>query len=155
MMGFELIVINYTKRKRDLSTAFEEALGIPAKTLNLPKNKTVNRSLTKSEMELQRLFNLYYKGNSALFISDILCNQLPEIASEAATLSPEIATTFIKRLSEDVENANKKLDTNCAYSLPLNYTPCDQTSAEMYSFSKEQIEVLVRSICAKLGGGDS
>ena len=149
-MNIELKVINYSKRKHELSSAFEEALNIPAGTLEIPKIKNINRSLTTSELEFQRLFNVYFEGHSSRFISDILCNELPDITPEKIKLSDEAASKFISRISKDVECINKKLDADCQYSLPSKDTSKDTAEQDVFTFSKKQLEVLISSICKEM-----
>jgi len=154
-LNFELRVINYSNKKHQLSSVFEDALSIPINTLKLPPKKNVNRSLSASEMELQRLFNLHYDGNSAKFISDVLCNQLPDVEAERVNISGTEAARFVNRLSDDVEEVNKKLDPDCQYSLSVDDFVSDQHTGNAFTFNREQLEVLVKSICAQLGGGES
>ena len=80
-LNFELRVLNYSNRSHYLISAFEEALCISPKTLP-PLTKNIKRSLTRSEIEIQRLFNLYFNGKSSKFISDVLCNELSNIRPE-------------------------------------------------------------------------
>jgi hypothetical protein len=152
---FGLTIINYSNCKHDIIPPFEKAIDIPLGTLELPKIKNVNRSLTASEMELQRLFNLYYEGNSAKFISDVLCNQAPGVPAEKIMLSRIDAAEFASLIADDVEEVNKKLDPDCHYSLSADDFVSDQHTGDALTFNREQLEVLVKSICAQLGSGDS
>ena len=106
-------------------------------------------------MELQRLFNLYYEGNSAKFISDVLCNQAPGVPAEKIMLSRIDAAEFASLIADDVEEVNKKLDPDCHYSLSADDFVSDQHTGDALTFNREQLEVLVKSICAQLGSGDS
>ena len=153
--NYDLEIANYSKLKNDLPSVFEEALNIPLGTLELPAIKNINRSLTASELELQRLFNLYFGGRSSRFISDVLCNELPDIRPEKISLGDKVTSEFLSQISKDVERVNRKLDVECRYSLSVDDFVSDQHTGDSFTFTREQLEVLVKSICAQLGDGDS
>ncbi|MGB2011224.1 MAG: hypothetical protein ACPHYF_06820 [Akkermansiaceae bacterium] len=148
--NYDLNVINYSKNKAILLQVFERAINIPLSSLNIPPIATINRSLSISELEVQRLFNLHYTGQSFKFISDTLCNELPDMRSEQILLSGKATSAFISRMSKDIDLINEVIDAQHHYSLPPDTPIRNEMADNKFVFTGEQLEILVASICKKL-----
>lgn len=144
-------VRNYSRYKKTLVPDFEAALGLEAGTLNVPPRGQVNRSLTRAESFVQMKFNEHWGRESSRFVSDVLCNELPDIRSEVARCSPEAFEAFVARITPDVEACN-------AY-LPEAEPLVIETYAERYGDAEEetqlslepaQVDVLVKSVAGRL-----
>lgn len=100
--GCETTVLNYSRHKRSLLGSMETWLGLPVGTLPKPSVGRVNRSLTNAELELQRAFNRHFGPQARRYVSDPLCNSLPDIPSETPPLSPEALAAFLARMEKDM-----------------------------------------------------
>ena len=111
-LGFQLKIRNYSNCKDQLAADFFEKtlnLDFNLNDLKFPPNKLVNRSLTNSEYEIQRLFNHAYGKSSSKFISDFLVNNFPDEQSLKIRIDKE-TFTHIKKENEDlVDELNKYL----------------------------------------------
>lgn len=97
-VGTHVTVVNYSTHRDSLMGTMETWLDLPAGTLTVPARKQVNRSLTLAELELQRAFNQHFEGRSSRFISDPLCNDLPDIKSDTPPLAPDDLRRFLRRM---------------------------------------------------------
>ena len=111
--GFKLIIKNYSNHKNNLLNVFLEDL-IEEKNKNikfiLPLNKRVNRSLTFSEYEIQRICNFLNISKPPL--SDLLVNQLPDIKSMKIKCSMESYNIVKISNIEIVNSINNQIDKN-------------------------------------------
>ena len=81
-------VRNYSAVENRLIPEFPRMVGVDPSVLSeTPQKEKVNRSLDRSEMLLQRAFNLHYGPSSSQFISDTLVNKAPNIVAEKDPLS--------------------------------------------------------------------
>lgn len=151
--GFKLTIRNYSNYKTTISDRFfRDIFGndgvnfIPVK----PPNEIVNRSLTLTEYEIQRLCNLYL-ANSSQFISDVLVNELPLIKAENPRISRERYEIISKRMAPIIARLNERISSTEAVLLEAPENLVDEGSAPVhYSLSKDQIAVLFNSICSKI-----
>lgn len=126
-----------------LLAAFEDMLDVPPGTLRAAPNAVVNRSLTPAEAYLQRRFNAVWGPGSARFLSDRLCDALPDQAVDRAGMTPQDYEAFVARLSPMVAQVNRRLPEGQA----LRFTPPDPVPQDQpLGFSPEQIDVLVSSL---------
>lgn len=148
--GFDVTIVNYSRHVEDLATTFAEvALHGMDITLIEPNAKIVNRSLTPSELYLQKMFNMHFDGRSARFISDVLCNQLPNVDAEATLLTEDEYRALQDKVSGPVQMINAILPE----SEKLILKPADETitapvghGSTQHIFSDEQVEAIVRAI---------
>ncbi|MBM1813997.1 hypothetical protein [Pseudosulfitobacter pseudonitzschiae] len=148
--GVDLTVINYSNHAADILRSLTDALGVPADTLTPAAAGRVNRSLTRSEMELQRMFNRHWGRRSSRFVSDALCNALPEIRADRPVASARALDAFVARQTPIVAEVNALLPPSEAYRLEV---PGDAPGTEDQSdltFTPEQMEVLVRAISERI-----
>ena len=125
-----------------------------------PPIERVNRSLTLSELELQRAFNRVLGSGAFHLVSDPLCNFLPDLKSEIPTVSRGEMEHFLARMKKVI--ADPRL---VALIPPEEYYQLDDLSAyeERYvaepeaeqelRFDADQIAVLSQAISKALTTG--
>jgi hypothetical protein len=100
--GADITVLNYSRHSKDLLGSLAGWLGMPGEVLTTPDVRRVNRSLTNAELELQRRMNDRLGSRASRFVSDPLCNQLPDIRSETPPLSREALEAFLTRIADEI-----------------------------------------------------
>jgi hypothetical protein len=109
---FTLILKNYSKCKNNLAQDFfNDALNAPslAEKSILPGN-TVNRSLSYSELEIQRVFNAAFGKSSSRYVADFLCNNFPDVKAWTPTLNEHIYEEILAENTASVDAINSVLD---------------------------------------------
>ncbi|GAA6135645.1 hypothetical protein NBRC116188_24350 [Oceaniserpentilla sp. 4NH20-0058] len=109
-LNFELVLKNYSLHEKDLAAEFfSDVIGkdIDVSNLVLPKAEKVNRSLTHSENEIQRLFNIFDPESSSLYISDFLVNKFPDLESSSIKISKKTFRILNKKNSEYINKINE------------------------------------------------
>ncbi len=148
--GVRLTVVNYSNHAGDILRSLTDALGVPADTLTPLAGGRVNRSLTRSELELQRMFNRHWGRRSSRFVSDALCNALPDIRADRPVASAQALDAFVARQAPIVAEVNALLPPSEAYTLEV---PRDGAEADVQAdltFTPAQMEVLVQAISARI-----
>lgn len=114
----------------------------------IPETKTINRSLSRVEYEIQREFNRHLGSKSSSFVSDSLVNNAPEIKSEKEYIKEEILKEFIVKHKGNVDLINQYLDKENNLSLEI---PTELKSKnETFEISSKQISVLAESISKQI-----
>ena len=147
--GFKITVRNYSNYKKNLIERFlQDVLGegdlnfIPVR----PINNIVNRSLTLTEYEIQRVCNIY-ASHSSQFISDVLVNALPSVTAENPKINREVYENVLERMAPVILQINERISCNEAIVLEgPDAVVGDEVDITQYSLSKEQISVLFNSI---------
>ncbi|MEA2016940.1 MAG: hypothetical protein U9N59_00710 [Campylobacterota bacterium] len=147
-----LHLINYSKVDSIERSFFNVLLGNKCeqflKKAQFTKTKTINRSLTRVEYEIQREFNKHIGANSFKFISDVLVNKTPEIKSEKEYIEMEAIKIFIDQYQEKVLFINTFLDKDKELELEI---PQDiKPQGDTFEISSKQIAVLVESISQQI-----
>ena len=110
-LKIDLKVWNYSRRKFSLIDDFLQRFLLIQETEVLSRfvisSAKINRSLSQSELELQRLFNTYQNCPDHAFLSDRWVNLLPDIEPANAPWTQEIAGTLESLFSSKVEEVNK------------------------------------------------
>lgn len=148
MLNFRLIINNYSRHESNIIDNFVASIFGHSDFLPAIENKKINRSLTKSEYILQMLFNKYYPKESHQFISDILVNKLPNIDSERFVINEETYARLLEYNKDCIDQINQHLGEEDLIKI-ADYQDVVQGlshSKESYSFSYEQLDLLVRSI---------
>jgi len=112
-LGFDLIIKNYTKNKIKLASSFlKGAFGdnVDFSDLVLPGAEKINRSLTYSEYEIQRVFNAAFGRESAEYISDFLVNNFPNFTAYSVKISKKTYIRLIEANARYVEQINACLE---------------------------------------------
>lgn len=149
-LGIDATFVNYSTHKADVLGVAERWLGLPTGLLEVPRSKTINRSLTAAELELQRVFNIHLGKRSAQMISDPLCNALQDIASELPPLSRADLAVFLDRMAQMIAAPNAQYLQGDAYHLPALAEVAemfsDPDNAPLLGFSPAQLDVIAKHI---------
>jgi hypothetical protein len=152
--GAEITVLNYSRHAGSLLHTVEDWLGLPQDRLSNPPVETVNRSMTLAELELQRQFNLLFGKEARRYVSDPLCNRLPQVRSETPTLSHEALAAFLKAMEQMIalKDVAAAVPAAEAYRLPApdevaaRFAPADEALAFPFAFSAAQLQVIAEAI---------
>ncbi|MEO1081858.1 MAG: hypothetical protein AAFY29_20040 [Pseudomonadota bacterium] len=149
--GYEVSVLNYSRQRKVLLHTFESWLGVPDGTLQPPENKVVNRSLTRSELELQRLCNVHADGDWAQLLTDKLIHTLPDQRPEVPVASREAVAAFVARMRAETEQTNALLPVSEQYRVEsedeiLQRIGSQGEDSAQFSFSADQLATLVEWI---------
>ena len=144
--GINLTVKNYRVCKADLLTPFCEWLGVPPGTLIKPQTRTINRSLTRGELELQLAFNRAM-GRSGDLLSDPLCEQLPDVRADAVFPSVEVQKQLWDRMRKDRGIVNTFVGPEHGYI--FDQAPAGPLDGTI-NLSQEQVRVLAEALAARL-----
>lgn len=155
--GATTTVYNYSRHRAELLATFERWLGLPeGVTLPKPAVEQVNRSLTRAEIELQKAFNRHFGQRARQFVSDPLCDEIPDIPSETPALNQADLARFLDRMSEQVsdpaylelvpEAERPKIGSVETYA---NRFPAEDQDAPL-SFTARQIGVFAEAMCKEL-----
>lgn len=119
---------------------FEEA--------KIPETKTINRSLSRVEYEVQREFNRHLGSKSAAFVSDYLVNNAPDVKSEKEYIKENVLQEFIAKNEEKVKFINEFLDEENQLSIdkPADIKPQN----DIFEISPKQISVLAEGISKQI-----
>jgi hypothetical protein len=151
-LGVGLTVRNYSTTKHDLLPVFSHMLAPLADiTLTTPAQKTVNRSLTVSEEAFQREVNrTSFRNPEAL--ADALVNQLPDIQVPPRPMTANVIELLKQNFSPVFTELNRYLpEEEALVFAPMHELDRDSTSdlgdsAAVYSFTQDQIEVIVATL---------
>lgn len=153
--GFKLSIRNYSVRKsniiRDfLSTCFGPDFAISANASDLTSQ--VNRSLTPSENQVQLLFNRYLGKRSRRLISYPLVHNLPDINAGTTAFSKAAYDAVCGQVSSTVTEVNRHVpeEDRIVVEPYEKYAPDDQLPADTVSLTHDQLDVIVRNVCAEL-----
>jgi len=80
------------------------------KDLTYPKIKTINRGLSNSEYEIQRLLNVLYGQDNTKFFSDFLITRFPEIEPLDLKISQSTYDYIVKGKEYLIEEINNYID---------------------------------------------
>lgn len=141
-----LDVRNYSVVKNTLRETVAEWLDIPVDVLAIPPVQTINRSLTRAELELQRCFNRHL-GSCGWLLADVLCNELPDIPVEKTWPSIEWQKQLWDRLLPDIEEINAMIEPEHHYQFDGQDCPDNDT---VFTFEKAQLEVIAAGISRKI-----
>ena len=149
--GVDLTVLNYSNHRADLLGSFANATGIDPALLDMPQSTPINRSMTRAEVRLQAAFNGAWGQKSSAFLSDVLCQTLPEIRSEDPYIDQATYDAFAAAITPVLEQANAHLPPQEAYELePYPYPDDADAPQGKYTFTGEQIDVVAKSLAARI-----
>ncbi|WP_153010506.1 hypothetical protein [Falsirhodobacter sp. alg1] len=141
-----LTIKNYNACRATLLPEVSQWLQIPETALIKPKTATINRSLTRGELELQLAFNRVF-GKSGDMLSDPLCEQLPEIKADKVLPSLDVQKALWDNMRKDRRVVNTFAGPTHGYAFDSG-EPC--TLDDNISLSREQIRVMVESVALRL-----
>lgn len=155
-LGAQVTIRNYSRHRDGLIGTMETWLNLAPGTLTAPAVGQVNRSLTRAELELQRLVNAAHPAKSWRVVSDPLCNRLPQIRSEQPPLAGEDLATFLNGM-QDQMSTDAYMAAVPEAERPRIGTPSDfegrfpdPDQDQAYTFNGAQLEVLANAIGAEL-----
>ncbi len=135
---------NYSNHKDNLLNVFlEDLIGKKAKIEDFiqPKNKNVNRSLTFSEYEVQRICN--FLNTSKPDLSDLLVNELPDIKSMEIKCSMESYNIVKNANIEVINNINNQIDKNESIKIESPEAVTYKENNIQHTFlTEEQIKII-------------
>ncbi len=144
LSSLELSIKNYSKTSRDVVGVLSHWLGVRQSVFTLPAVKNVNRSMTQSELFLQREFNRNL-GACGHLISDPLCENLPEIKSERFVPSLDVQKRMLVRLEKPMMEVESFMgDREDYYSREMVDLVSDFDGK--VSFDASQVEVFAKSL---------
>ncbi|MGE6580260.1 hypothetical protein ACQKD0_04400 [Vreelandella aquamarina] len=141
-------LINYSSIDKIEESFFSNVFPAQYKDLFLeakvPETKTINRSLSRVEYEIQREFNRHLGSKSAAFVSDYLVNNAPDVKSEKEYIEENVLQEFIAKNQDKIKFINKFLDEENQLSIekPGDIKPHSDT----FEISAKQISVLAEGI---------
>jgi hypothetical protein len=155
--GIGVDFVNYTNVKDPILDRFSDFIGVPRNTLKPPDIGIVNRSLSEVEMYIQRQFNKKYGRDARKFISNPLCEKLPDIKNGYPFLSEKCFFQFKDKMNHKISIFNDKyalnedqkynLITDAHYSSSLS--KLNKIEGE-FLITAEQLDVLVDSLHKEL-----
>ncbi|NVO25469.1 hypothetical protein [Donghicola mangrovi] len=152
--GAKVSIRNYSRHSKRLAGVTEDWLGLQQDSLNQPERLVVNRSVTNGELALQIEFSKFLGRRASVLISDPLCNNLPDVRSEYPAISREELEPFLARMRSSISKVNPVIPADEVYSVPstddaIKRFP-DPDDSMLYSFSREQLEVIARKLSREL-----
>lgn len=151
-LGFEIIFRNYSNHKNYILDTFLKDL-INNKNINIkfdmPSEKKINRSLTFSEYEFQRVCNFLKLGSPDL--SDLLVNELPEV--DAMKLKCDFETyNFVKNKNFNIINdINNRVNKKEALVIePIEEVTYNKEDNNFKPLSKNQMSLISSYLSKKI-----
>lgn len=147
--GARIQVFNYSRHRAHLSQTFVTALGLDTTDLEPLPFAQVNRSLTQSEIYLQRRFNALWGQGSSAFVADALCNDAPGIDVALPVPSKAAHDAFVRKFAPVIERLQAHLPEAEAYRITgfesLRAASPGQADGRLV-FQPEQIDALVAAL---------
>jgi hypothetical protein len=152
--GAKTTIYNYSKHKEKLTNILETWLGLSCDALKKPDKLVVNRSVTNGELAFQIEFNKFLGSRAASFISDPLCNNLPDIKSENPAITHKDLEAFLLQMAEITKQTNDVLPLSESYTVPdledaIAKFP-DPKDPMLFSFTQDQLRVIADRISRTL-----
>ncbi|ODN69044.1 hypothetical protein [Methylobrevis pamukkalensis] len=136
----EVTVFNYSRHRKEILRIVSDWLGLPEGTLALPAFDNVNRSMTHSELEIQKIINERL-GNSGHLWSDPLCEKAPDIRSSDIRPSVENQTLAFERLKPYIDEVNACLPAAEHYRRDI--AEGEKFPADTFTLNRQQMEILI------------
>ena len=148
--GWKIQIVNYDNHRMDLISQVAIWLGVSRDLFTTPPTRNVNRSLTRTEMELQRAFNRYVGQRARLFVADALSNELPDILPEKPYVESDALSAFLERMGSMIAQTNALIPESEQYRLPsleeARAKSPEASEKERFVLNAEQIDVLARNM---------
>lgn len=145
-------VYNYGVEQKRLLPIVEDWIGLPENTLTRPPIKTVNRSLTRAELELQRNINaLTGKPSGHLFAQHVV-EKLPDIRPDSILPAVDVQEALWDRLAPKIERVNARIPAEARYSRERDIRSAAHNSTPQLAMTAEQLAIVAKTI-ADLAGG--
>jgi hypothetical protein len=143
-------IFNYSRHRRNITNVAEIWLGLPKGTLRMGPQQNVNRSMDRSEIAIQQMFNKYIGSWARQLVADPLCAELPNIVPRKPFVNHLTLLNFLDRMRHDVSIVNARIPHREWYAVPtfeeaIAAIPVEREAAKI-ELSVEQLEVLVKNI---------
>jgi hypothetical protein len=148
--GIEIAILNYSALRRDISREIFHLIDpdvVRDEDVDLDVSRTVNRSLTRSELKLLIAVNRICGSAAGKAVSDRLVDDLPDIPGEPVPIPFGVYERLRERLSTDVEFINQFLDPKDRIRFEFVQSPADEPPLE---FSEQQIAVILKALSSRL-----
>jgi hypothetical protein len=146
----EIGVLNYSALRRDISREIFRSLKpevLRDEDLDLDVSRTVNRSLSRSELKFLLAVNRICGPAAGKAISDRLVDQLPDIPADPVPIPFGVYEKLRDRLSPDVDFVNQFLDPKDRIRFEFVQPQADNALIE---FSEQQIAVILAALNSRL-----
>lgn len=142
--GIELRIRNYRNWKTKLPEVMRDWLGLQL-DFELPDTQKINRSLTASELNLQRMLNVRL-GPSGKVLADRFCEDLPDIPAGVEFPPIGVQKRLAKRLEKSVSDINHRVPQGeeLLFSFAENTRGPDGNR-----FSDAQLEIIAGAIASR------
>ncbi|MBW5799002.1 hypothetical protein [Halomonas elongata] len=147
--GFKITIRNYSNCRKNLLDEVESWVEAPKGILEKPSVENVNRSMTRSELRLQKGVNQYL-GKSGHLVSDRLCNNLPEIESEKALPSEEDQKAMLRRLEKACDYVGRHASSEHRYNNVTIPVSDDSLREDNYVFTGKQIDTIASGLAGEI-----
>ena len=142
-------VRNYSRRRSALLAVAADWAGLPEGALAAPGKAVVNRSLTRAELNAQRIINARF-GPSGRIAADRFCEELPDIAAEHVELTRRPARRMIRRLAADIRYVNRVVPPEERYRADFNALPLKQRRRAAPTLNAAQVRVLIEGLTGEM-----
>ena len=142
-------IYNYSNHRDELIKIFSKELAVYRKMkFSLPRAKTVNRSLTRSEMVLQKRLNELMGNKSSKIFSDEMCQGAPEVPSTPPILNVVSIEKFRDQNASVVDEVNSYIPRKEMISLDYSVEANESINLDdVHSFSTEQLNIIADVLC--------
>lgn len=146
----EVEISNYSRHRSGQIQVFEKWIGLDPGTLKSVSRESINRSLTRAEMEVQKAFNKHVGSRARIMIADFLSNELPNVRSENPFIKRAVVEMFLERINRLVDEVAPLIPKGEAYKVPtledaMAQLPSEEDAGDFH-LSAEQIDALARGI---------
>jgi hypothetical protein len=146
----EIGVLNYSALRRNISREIFNLINpdiIKDEALELDVSRTVNRSLSRSELQFLLAVNRVCGPSTGKAISDRLVDELPDMPGDPVAIPFGVYEKLRKRLATAVEFVNRFLNPKDRMRFEFVQSPAHETSLE---FSEQQIAVILGALNSRL-----
>ena len=153
-LNIECSVVNFSRNRANIREITSEWLGLKKDSLKAGPRLSVNRSLTRSEIQVQKEFNKVFGSYARRFVADPLTSELPTIKPSYPYIPSEVLKAYLGRMAVDCESVNKVIPSSERYHVPeleevIKLIPTKKES-EAINLTTAQLEVIVRNLAQYL-----
>lgn len=152
---FKLRIYNYANYKSNIVAHFFKSnfsISSDEHKFELNDIKKINRSLTASELEIQRLLNDRV-GQTKFSIADIFAVRAPNLSASRPYLSKESYDRAVLKFKNDLEDVNKFIkDTESIKFTAYNdfVDPESQNQVDKFSFDSDQLSAIAEFLSLQI-----
>ncbi|MEM1346750.1 MAG: hypothetical protein AAGI34_19510 [Pseudomonadota bacterium] len=139
---YDYVIRNYSRHRTRLIMLAEAWLGLGEDTLEPRALDTVNRSLTETELEIQRRLNRTLGKSNEMF-ADLVCTKMPHLKSADLVPSPEAQQQMLGRLKPEIDLVNASIVPGERYAGDIVEGPMQDTQARL-GLDGDQVDLLAR-----------